>query len=155
MIQAEKITEIIHQHIEGTDAFLVSATISKANDIKVEVDKPEGITIEECVALSRVIEGSLDREVEDFTLEVASPGIGQPFKILQQYLKNIGRTVEVVKFDGQKLEGELKKAIPEHFTIEITKMIKPEGKKRKVEVAEEVILSYDECKSTRVIIKFK
>ncbi len=93
--------------LEGTDAFLVDVTIKPGNAIRVHADTPEGISVDRCAAISRYLNGKLDRDTEDYSLEVSSPGIGAPFKVMQQYRKNIGRSIEVNCNDGRKATGKL------------------------------------------------
>jgi len=107
MIAEERVIELVQQHIQGSDIFLVEAVVKPGNLIRVHVDRLEGITIEECAKLSRFLNEQMDREVEDFSLEVSSPGVGTPFKVKQQYEKNIGRTIEVRLRDGERQEGRL------------------------------------------------
>jgi ribosome maturation factor RimP len=107
MITEERVIELVQQHIQGSDIFLVEAVVKPGNLIRVHVDRLEGITIEECAKLSRFLNEQMDREVEDFSLEVSSPGVGTPFKVKQQYEKNIGRTIEVRLRDGERQEGRL------------------------------------------------
>lgn len=96
MITAEGITELVEQHIKGTETFLVEVLVKAGNAIRVHVDTPEGISIDQCVAISRFLNESLDRDVEDYSLEVSSPGLGAAFKVKQQYEKNMGRDIEVL-----------------------------------------------------------
>lgn len=135
--------------------FLVEVAVRPGNIIAVEIDSKEGISIDDCIALSKYIESKLDRDAEDFELEVGSAGISSPFKIPQQYEKNIGNEVEVLTKNGQKLTGILKACNEEEFSITITKMIKPEGAKKKVAVEEDLSFRYDEIKYTKYLIRFK
>lgn len=155
MITKELITEIVNKHIEKTDFFLVDANVRPGNIIVVEIDSKEGIGIDDCVNLSKYIESQLDRESEDFELEVGSAGITSPFKIPKQYEKNIGNEVEVLTKSGQKTSGVLKENDDNSFTITITKMVKPEGAKRKIAVEEDITYSYDEVKYTKYLIRVK
>ena len=98
--------------------------------IVVEIDHKEGVWIEDCVELSRYIESKLNREDEDYELEVGSAGIGQPFKVLQQYTNPSEKKWEVLRKDGRKLCGVLKAADEQHFTVTVEKKVKPEGAKR-------------------------
>ncbi len=107
MITTESITELVEQHIEGTGIFLVEVVVKSANVITVHVDRPEGISINECVKISRLLNESLDRDVEDYSLEVSSPGLGGAFRVKQQYEKNLGRDIEVLYTDGMKVKGKL------------------------------------------------
>ena len=107
MITTESITDLIAQHIEGSDVFLVEVLVKPGNAIRVHVDSPEGISIDECVKISRFVNESLDRDVEDYSLEVSSPGLGGSFRVKQQYEKNVGRDIEVLYTDGIKVNGKL------------------------------------------------
>ncbi len=104
--------------------------------------------------LSRFIEAHLDREVEDFELEVGSAGIGKPFKVMQQYINNIGNEVEILLKDGKKLKGVLKDATGDSFTVTTQKKVKPEGAKRPQLVDEDVTLAYGDAKEVKAVIKF-
>lgn len=121
----------------------------------VEIDHKEGVWIEDCVELSRYIESRLNREEEDYELEVGSAGIGQPFKVLQQYRNHIGEEVEVLKKNGRKLCGVLKDADEQHFTLTTQKKVKPEGAKRPRMEQEDETFAYDEIKYTKYLISFK
>ncbi len=125
MITEETIIELVQQHIHGSDIFLVEAVVKPGNMIKVHVDRPEGITIKECVLISRFVNGQLDRELDDFSLEVSSPGLSSPFKVKQQYVKNIGRIIEVRLEDGERLEGKLER-VDENSIILIVKGVDQE-----------------------------
>ena len=111
--------------------------------------------IEDCVELSRFIEAHLDREKEDYELEVGSAGIGQPFKVLQQYLVHIGDDVEVITNAWKKIVGILKEANEQTFTISVQKKVKEEGNKRPKTVAVDETFKYDEIKYTKYLISFK
>lgn len=155
MIDLQSVKEIVNEGIQGTDLFVVDITVSPDNRIVVEVDNDEGVDIDRCTTLHRYIESRLDREVEDYELEVGSAGITSPFKVVRQYQKNIGNEVEVLTRSGQKLTGTLKAADEEAFTLTITKKVKPEGAKRKIEVEEDLTFPYNEIKYTKYIIRFK
>ena len=130
MIEKKTVCQIVDEWLEGKDYFLVEVTVSPDDKIVVEIDHAEGVWIEDCVELSRYIESKLNREEEDYELEVGSAGIGQPFKVLQQYYIHIGQEVEVVTRDGRKLAGILKDADEEKFTVGVQKKVKLEGSKR-------------------------
>ncbi len=155
MIEKNLVKNIVEAHIDDTDMFLVDVIVKPGNVIVVEIDSEQGIGIDDCATLSRKIEAALDRDNEDFELEVGSAGITSPFKILRQYQKNIGNEVEVLSKDGRKLSGVLKDANEANFTLTITKKVKPEGAKRKMDVEEDLILGYDEIKYTKYLIRFK
>ena len=155
MIDKSVVSQHVNEWLEEKDYFLVDVTVSPDNRIVVEIDHAEGVWIEDCVELSRFIESKFDREKEDFELEVGSAGIGQPFKVLQQYINHIGMDVEVLKNDGLKLAGILKDADEEHFTVTISKKVKQEGEKRPKMVDEDVAFAYNEIKYTKYLINFK
>jgi len=107
MITTEYITELITKHIQGSDIFLVDVVVKPGNVIRIHVDTPEDISIDECVKISRFVNESLDRDTEDYSLEVSSPGLGGSFVVKQQYEKNLGREIEVLYTDGIKVRGKL------------------------------------------------
>ena len=155
MIDRSIVSGIVNEWLEDKEYFLVDVTVSSDYKIVVEIDHAEGVWIDDCVELSRFIESKLDREEEDYELEVGSAGIGQPFKVLQQYLIHIGQEVEVLTKQGQKLEGVMKDANEENFTVTIQKKVKPEGAKRPKLVDEDVTFTYEEIKYTKYLISFK
>jgi len=138
-----------------SDCFFVDASVNPGNQIVVEIDHDTAVGIDDCVALSRFIEERLDRNVEDYDLEVGSSGIGTPFKIVRQYQKNRGKEVEVLLKNGVKLKGILQSADEKGCTITVAKQVKPEGSKRKETVMEDQTYPYDEIKYTKNIIIFK
>jgi ribosome maturation factor RimP len=155
MIDKEFVQEIAEMHLEGTPMFLVDVAVRPGNIIVVEVDSDEAIGIDDCIALSRNIESRIDRDVEDFELEVGSSGLTSPFKIPRQYQKNIGNEVEVLTKAGQKLSGVLKSSDESGFVVTITKMVKPEGAKKKIAVEEDLAFGYKDVKYTKYLIRFK
>lgn len=155
MIQKEQIYQFVEAFIADTENFIVDVKVSAENNIAVEIDSEKGIDIEYCAELSRFIESQLDREVEDYDLEVGSAGLGSPFKVLKQYQKNIGNEVEVLTKTGVKFSAILKDATEDAFTVTVTKQVKPEGAKRKITVEEDEVYSYNEVKYTKYLIRFK
>ncbi len=155
MIDKNIVKEIVEEGLANSDSFLVDVMVRPGNIIVVEIDNEEGIDIDECVALHRFIESKLDREVEDYELEVGSAGITQPFKVLRQYQKNIGNEVEVLSKDGRKLTGVLKDANEEFFTVGVLNKVKIEGEKRKKEVETDLNFKYEEIKHCKYLIRFK
>ncbi len=155
MIEKKTVCRIVEEWLEGKDYFPVEVSVSPDNRIVVEIDHAEGVWIEDCVELSRHIESKLNREEEDYELEVGSAGIGQPFKVVQQYYIHIGNEVEVLTKDGRKLTGILKDADEERFTVGVQKKVKPEGAKRPKMVEEDETFRYEEIKHTKYLISFK
>ena len=155
MIEKGTVTNIVEEWLQGKDYFLVDVNVSPDDKITVEIDHAEGVWIEDCVELSRFIESKLDREQEDFELEVGSAGIGQPFKVLQQYRIHIGCEVEVLTKKGEKFTGILKDADENQFVVTKQKKVRLEGAKRPKTIEEDVPFAYDDIKHTKYLISFK
>lgn len=155
MIEKRTVSQIVEEWLEGKDYFLVEVIVSPDDKIVVEIDHAEGVWIEDCVELSRFIESKLNREEEDYELEVGSAGIGQPFKVVQQYYNHIGNDVEVLTKAGRKLSGVLKDADEEKFVVAVEKKVKVEGTKRPQLVEEDETFRYEDIKYTKYLINFK
>ena len=155
MIQKEALNQCIADYLSDSEYYLVELKVSSDNQIAVEIDSFEGVSLDFCIGLTKHVESVFDREVEDYELEVGSAGLTEPFKVLKQYEKNVGNQVEVLTKAGKKLAGILTEVTEQNFTIEIEKSEKSEGAKRKVKVIESVVFSYDEIKYTKYIIRFK
>jgi len=154
MITEQLIREISNEHLEGTEMFLISVKVSTSNVITVTIDGDHPIDISDCIALSRHIEGKFDREVEDFALSVMSAGIDQPYVNIRQYIKNIGRDVEVTLHDGGIHKGILLSANEEIITLK--EKTTKKGKKTTAAASEEgTKISFSEIKQTKEIISFK
>ena len=154
MIAKSKVTEIVNQWLEGKDYFLVEVSVSADNCVSVEIDHADGVWIEDCVQLSRHIEANLNRDEEDYELEVGSAGIGQPFKVLQQYINHIDKEVEVLALDGKKYRGVLTNANEEGIVVTVPVKEKPVGAKRPILVNKEFAWKYNEIKYTKYLINF-
>ncbi|MDM8153344.1 ribosome assembly cofactor RimP [Bacteroides gallinaceum] len=155
MIDKQIVTRIVEDWLEGKDYFLVDVSVSPDDKIVVEIDHADGVWIDDCVDLSRFIESKLNREEEDYELEVGSAGIGQPFKVLKQYLIHIGKEVEVMDASGKKWTGLLARADENSFTVTVKMKVKPEGAKRPKWVDQDMTFAYDEIKYTKYLISFK
>ena len=105
MITIAQITDLVQPLTVDSDLFIVSIHVNPGNAIEVLVDRDSGLSIDDCKKVSRAVEGALDREVEDFSLEVSSPGVGKPLVVKRQYFKNVGREVVIKTTEGQKIEG--------------------------------------------------
>ena len=123
--------------------------------IVIEIDCADGVWIEDCAELSRFLQEQLGDELGDYELEVGSAGLGQPFKVEQQYINHVGDQVEVLTADGKKLTGTLKEVDGRLFTVTTQEKQVPEGKKRPVKVDVDRQFSMDEVKSTRYLLEFK
>ncbi len=153
MIDRKRIIALIEEKLTS-EQFIVDVEVSGSNQISVVIDSENGISIDDCIQISRQIEGNLDREEEDFELQVASAGLGQPLKVFRQFMKNIDREMEVVLKDGQKLEGILRSASENGFELETSKKEQVEGKKKKELVTRLHSISFDQAKTVKNIIKF-
>lgn len=156
MIENSRVNEIVQFWISQRDGFfIVGITINAHNTIIVEIDSFSGVTIEDCVSLHEAIENGLDREIEDYELEVGSAGLGQPFKVIEQYIKHVGDEVEVLTSSGIKIAGILVSADNSGFFLNVKRKVKVEGSKRAIEKEEDVHYGYDEIKYTKYLIRFK
>ncbi len=155
MILKETVSEIVEAYIADTGYYLVDTKVGTNNHITVEVDHFDGVSLDFCIELTRVIEQKLDRDVEDYELEVSSAGLTSPFKVLKQYEKNIGNEVEVMTKDGKKLVGILQGFDLEKIILQQEKQVKPEGAKRKITVTEDTEIPFQNIKTTKYIIRFK
>lgn len=138
---------------ENPTLFLVDWSISANNSIKIVIDGDNGVSVEDCVTISRAVEHNLDREKEDFSLEVTSCGVFSPLKLERQYVKNIGRILEV-KTANDTFEGTLKSVENQQITLETQiREPKPVGK-GKITVTKEHHIALHEIKEAKVVIKF-
>lgn len=162
MINKQEIIDLVDQYLleSESESFLVDVTVGRDNQIVVEIDNDEAVDIDECVAISQYIDAHMDRDKEDFELEVGSCGLSSPLKVLRQYAKFEGEEVEVLLRDGHKLTGILGAADEEGFDLSWTtmeKVIDPAtGKqsKKKQEVQHEEHLKHTAVNQVKYIIKF-
>ena len=155
MIDAKSVIEIAERHMADGDMFVVECKVSPMGDIELLIDSDTAVKLEDCAALNRAIESELDREVEDYSLMVASAGIGSELKQLRQYRKILGSSVEVLLKDGIKILAKLDDADDKGITLSYEEKQLVEGKKRKVTV--EVTKSYlwEEIKYVKEYLDFK
>ncbi len=140
MINSETIAELLEQHIRGTDMFVVEVAVKAGNSIRVHVDRPNGISIDECVQISRFLNETMDRDEEDYSLEVSSPGLSTSLKVKQQYEKNLGHPLDVLFNDGTRATGKLQSVTEKGFTL------KGKGDEQEIE--------FEEVKTVKAIISF-
>jgi ribosome maturation factor RimP len=155
MIEKEKISRLVEEQLSTSANYLVDVSVKPGNLIVVEIDSDEAVSIDDCAALSRYIEANLDREAEDYELEVGSAGLTSPLKVLRQYIKYTGKEVELLTKSGLKQTGILKAADEKGFVISVERLVKPEGAKRKQKLQEEQAYTYDEIKYVKYILRFK
>ena len=155
MITKETIQTLTEEWLHGNDYFLVDINFGADDRIVIEIDHADGVWIEDCAALSRFLQDRLGDELGEYELEVGSAGLGQPFKVAQQYVNHIGHTVEVLEADGKKVQGVLKAVDGRRFTVTVQEKQKQEGKKRPVVVDVDKDYSMDEVKYAKYLLAFK
>jgi len=160
VINARTVHQLANEFLDGGSGFVVDIKVASGNVIRIDLENDDRTSIEDCVALSRHIEGSFDREEEDFSLDVGSPGLDKPLKVLRQYLKLIGKQVSVNPKEGKKMEGELVNVEEENgevkgLVLKTREKKRIEGRKAKQWVEEEHRFQASDIEWTKVIISFK
>ena len=155
MINKETIKTLTEEWLHDNDYFLVDINFASDDRIVIEIDHADGVWIEDCAELSRFLQERLGDELGEYELEVGSAGLGQPFKVAQQYINHIGDTVEVLDQEGQKVLGTLKSVDGRDFVVTIQEKQKQEGKKRPVIVDVDKVYSMDNIKYAKYILAFK
>ena len=155
MINKETIKTLTEEWLHDNDYFLVDINFASDDRIVIEIDHADGVWIEDCAELSRFLQERLGDELGDYELEVGSAGLGQPFKVAQQYINHIGDTVEVLDLEGKKVLGTLKSVDGRDFVVTIQEKQKQEGKKRPVIVDVDKVYSMDNIKYAKYILAFK
>ena len=141
--------------LQGNEYFLVDVNFAADDRIVIEIDHADGVWIEDCAALSRFLQERLGEELGEYELEVGSAGLGQPFKVAQQYMNHIGDTLEVLQADGKKVQGTLKAVDAPSFTITVQEKQKIEGKKRPVLVDVDKTFAVNAVKYCKYLLNFK
>ena len=155
MIEAKKVIVIAERHLEGSDMFVVECKVTPMGEVELLIDSDSAVRLEDCAALNRAIEAELDREVEDYSLMVASAGIGSELKLLRQYRKVLGNSVEVLLKDGIKLLAKLDSADEQGIAISYEEKQLVEGKKRKQTVEVTKSYAWEEIKYVKEYLDFK
>lgn len=158
MISKKKVEELVIERINelNNGLFIVDIAVSSGNDINVELDKHEGgVSVQDCISVSRNVEHNLDREEEDFSLNVSSAGLDKGLRVLDQYIKNIGRNVKVKLNEGGSLEGELLAADNDKIIVQTSRKERVEGRKKKETIIEDHEILMGDIKETKIVISFK
>ena len=156
MITKETLKTLVEEWLAKGDYFLVDIQMDGGDDrIVIEIDHADGVWIEDCAELSRFLQEKLGEELGDYELEVGSAGLGQPFKVAQQYVNHVGDNIEVMDATGKKMTGVLKSVDGRQFVMTTQEKQIPEGKKRPVKVEVDKTFSMDEVKSTKYLLNFK
>jgi ribosome maturation factor RimP len=154
MIQQEFVEKLVSE-VLAEEFFLIEVSVKKGNVIEVIIDGDNGVSIQKCVDVSRQIEQNLDREADDFELSVFSAGLGNPFKVYRQYVKNIGKSVEVRMAGETPVIGVITNVDEAGFDMEAKVLVKEEGKKKKVEVVKSMRFDFSSQPDVRNYITFK
>ena len=157
MIDNNVIKTAVNEWLAKGDYYLVDVEMTDDDRIVIEIDHADGVWIEDCADLSRFLQEKLGEELGEYELEVGSAGIGQPFKVIEQYRNHVGKEVEVLAADGKKLQGILKEVSEDgsQFTVTVKEKQTVEGKKRPVMVDIDKNYSMDEVKSVKYLLAFK
>ena len=154
MIDKAAVKQIVEEFLADKDYQLIDLSISPDNRIVVEIDSYSGVDVDVCAELSRFIEERLDRNKEDFELEVGSVSLTAPFKTKMQYEKNVGHDVEVFLKNGKKVSGQLVSVDDDTFAVEAEVLVQMAGKKRKQKQLNTFTFRYDEINYTQYNLKF-
>lgn len=158
MIDKTKVRQLVEERIEELDngLFIVELSVSSTNVIQVELDKHEGgVSVDDCVRVSRNVEHNLDREAEDFELHVSSAGLDKGLRVLAQYKKNVRRNVKVKLVEKGSIEGELISADENEIVVRTTRKERIEGRKKKETIVEDKVIPMEQIKETKIVISFK
>ena len=155
MINKDVVKTLVEEWLQGNDYFLVDIIFGNDDRIVIEIDHADGVWIEDCAELSRFLQEKLGEELGDYELEVGSAGIGQPFKVEQQYVNHIGDEVEVLELGGKKVQGILKEVNGREFVVTVKEKQTVEGKKRPVMVDVDKTYSMDSVKYVKYVLAFK
>ncbi len=155
MIDKAKVIRLVEERLDE-NMFLVELSVNERNVINVFIDSFDGVTIEQCISVSRNVEHNFDREEEDFELHVSSPGLNEGFKVREQYKKNINRNIEVLTtLSDKKLEGLLLEVNDDGIVLETSDREKVDGHKKKQLIVKKQYLKYDEITTAKAVISFK
>ena len=157
MINKDVVKAAVEEWLSQNDYFLVDVDMTPDGRIVIEIDHADGVWIEDCAALSRFLQERLGEELGEYELEVGSAGIGQPFKVVQQYINHIGKEVEVLAADGKKYQGVLQSVADDglSFVVVVKEKQKIEGKKSPVLVDVEKTFNTNEVKYAKYLLAFK
>jgi ribosome maturation factor RimP len=152
MIKAENLRDLVEKSLMEKGFYLVDIEVKSSGKICVFADTYSGITLNDCVMISRFIESKMDSNVEDYELEVSSPGLDNPLRLPFQYKKNKGRMLRVIKTDGETREGSIIEADDDKVTLEITSRIKEQGGKKTTKI-ESIEILYSDIKKAKLLIR--
>ncbi len=157
MIEKKTIEKAVEEWLQKGDYYLVDIEMTPDDRIVIEIDHADGVWIEDCADLSRHLQETLGEELGDYELEVGSAGIGQPFKVMRQYVNHIGKEVEVLQKNGQKVQGILKEVdeTTTTFVVTVKEKQQVEGRKRPVLVDVDKAFAVSDVKYCKYLLNFK
>ncbi len=155
MVNEHQIRTLVEERLKGTNYFIVGISVKPSNKIEVLIDSISSVSINDCADLSRYLESSLNREEEDYELMVSSAGIESPFQVDAQYIKNIGRNVEITTTDGRKITGKLTGFQQQEVELEIEQRQNKVIGKGKETVKGKINLNLNQIKQAKIILSFK
>lgn len=154
-MKISEIIDAIESEIVARGLYIIEVTVSKDNDVEITIESEEGkVELEDCVSISRFFETKFDRETEDYSLTVTSAGLDQPFKVLKQFVKAVGKKVEVQLKGGKKMVAVLEAADEESITLKYSQKEAVEGKKKKEIVEHMDRFTMDQVNSVRPFVEF-
>ncbi len=151
MITGKIIRKLVEEKIKGTDKFIVEIKVKPEQKVYVFIDGDQGVSVEDCIQISRFITSRLDRDIEDFELNVSSAGLDFPFSMRRQYQKNTGKIISVLLLNGEKIKGTLLNVRDDGIVMKLS----PDKKKKGDTVTEQISLQYDQIKEARNVISFR
>lgn len=154
MIDKKELQAFVEKQLEGSDYFLTDLKVTPTNEITVEIDSMIPGDLDECIKLTRAIEGAFDRDVEDYDLEVGTAGLTSPLKVKRQYEKYVGQDLEVLTNDGKKLHGLLRSVSDEGIVLNIEQKVKKEGVKKPVVEVTSLDIPFSNIKKAVYDLKF-
>lgn len=155
MIQESTVRSLIEETIQDTEIFLVDLKISGGNKISVLVDAIGGLPITDCMKVSRGIEFDLDREVEDYELNVSSPGLDKPFKVFKQYEKNVSRSIRITLGDEGVFDAMIVEVEDPKINLEVEEVITKSDALESVKKGDALALTQEDIKESKINISFK
>lgn len=155
MIAKEHIIDAVNSFLQEKEGFfLVDVEFTKSDDILVSIDNDSApVALSDVVSLTKELEGLFGEKLGDYNLEVASAGLTAPLKMPRQYRKHLGHELEVLCTTGLKQKGELSEVTEDGIVLHVSRLVKPEGKRRKETVVESVSISYNEIKRATYALK--
>lgn len=154
MVQASDIRTFVEGQLTGSQYFLVDVEQPEPDGFAVVIDSAAPVDIDYCAALTRAIRDHFGADLDDYNLEVGSAGLTAPFRVRGQYIKNLGKEIEVLTLAGRKLRGPLSAVDAETFTVDVAEKRRVEGEKRPVELTEQVVIPFADVKTAKLILKF-